>query len=303
MTQILCVGQAVEDYIFRVSEMPALAAKHQAKSFESVGGGPAANAAVAIQRLGGSAHLAARLGDDKVGASIVSGLEHEGINCRLMRRFSGAQSSVSAVMVDDDGQRMIVNFLDSDLPTNPAWLLDGFPKEVDAVLADTRWPEGAVACLKKAKAMNKPAVLDADHPIPNNSALLESATHLAFSAEGLFSFLKEPDLEKSIKRVASDFGVWCCVTDGANGVFTAHGHKFSHFPAPQVRAVDTLGAGDIWHGAFCLSLAEGMDEGEAVQFAIAAAALKVTKMGGRSGAPTRDEISLFLGNDKLEITS
>ena len=59
-------------------------------------------------------------------------------------------------------------------------------------------------------------------------------------------------------------------------------------------AVDTLGAGDVWHGAFALRLAEGADELTAIRFASAAAALKCTRPGGRMGAPSRAEVAAFL---------
>ena len=65
-------------------------------------------------------------------------------------------------------------------------------------------------------------------------------------------------------------------------------------PAPAVTAVDTLGAGDVWHGAFTLALAEGMAVAAAARFANAAAAIKCTRFGGRGGAPRRDEVEALL---------
>ena len=63
--------------------------------------------------------------------------------------------------------------------------------------------------------------------------------------------------------------------------------------APQVLAVDTLGAGDVWHGAFVLGLAEGKNELDAIHFANLAAALKCTNFGARAGMPTRSDVSGF----------
>jgi sulfofructose kinase len=84
---------------------------------------------------------------------------------------------------------------------------------------------------------------------------------------------------------------WACVTDGEHGVFVAGG---GHVPALPVQAVDTLGAGDVWHGAFALRLAEGAEETEAIRFANAAAALKCARPWGREGCPTRAETEAFL---------
>lgn len=293
MARVLCIGHAVEDHLFRVGAIPTTASKHQASGFEIVGGGPAANAAVAIARLGGEALLAARVGDDAVGASIVADLEAETVNCQLVRRFADATSSCSAVMVDDAGRRMIVNYLDPDLPTDPAWLSEGFPGGVAAVLADVRWPAGAQAGLARARELGVPGVLDADHPIPKDGALLKAASHVAFSADGLSAFLGHAELQAGLAQIAGELGTWCCVTDGANGAYIADGGAITHIPCPQVDAVDTLGAGDVWHGAFALALAEGQIEADAVRFANVTAALKCTRPGGRAGAPTRAEILAF----------
>ena len=294
MTEILCVGHAVEDHLFRVGEIPSTAAKHQAADVEIVGGGPAANAAVAVARLGGAARLAARVGEDAVGASIIADLEAEGVDCALVRKFSGCKSSLSAVMVDDSGQRMIVNYLDPDLPADPGWLRSSFPKSVKAVLTDTRWPAGALCALAAAREMIIPGVLDADHPVPKDGALLRAASHIAFSAQGLCAYAGDDDLERALQKVALDTGVWCCVTNGEDGVFIARDGETQHVPAAKVAVVDTLGAGDVWHGAFAFSLARGEAEIDAVRFACAAAAVKVSRPGGRKGAPSLGDVETFL---------
>ena len=294
MTEIVCVGHAVEDHLFRVSEMPAHAVKHQAEDFEIVGGGPAANAAVGIARLGGSVCLAARLGDDAVGVSIISDLEEEGVNCALVRKFPGCKSSLSAVMVDDRGQRMIVNYLDTDLPADPDWLMSNFPSGAKAVLADVRWPEGAEAALNTAREMNIPGILDADHPIPKDGRLLSAASHVAFSAQGLCAYADNDNPQSALNAVAEKLNAWCCVTNGEDGVHIVHEGRTTHVPAAKVNVVDTLAAGDVWHGAFCYALATGENEDNAVIFANAAAGLKVSRPGGRKGAPSLAEVNAFL---------
>ena len=294
MAGVLCVGHAVEDYVFRVARMPDTPQKHQSDDFERVGGGPAANAAVTIARLGGDAALAARVGDDRVADAIIADLEAEGVNCDLVNRLAGFKSSLSAVMVDEAGQRMIVNYLDPAMPTSADWLRDHFPSRPDAVLADTRWPDGAACALHAAKELGVPGVLDADHPLPQDVDLPTAASHVAFSAQGLSGYASDPGLESGLARVADRLGVWCCVTDGENGVFIDHAGQRTHVPAPTVKVVDTLGAGDVWHGAFCYRLATGDSELDAVRFATAAAALKVTRPGGRQGAPALDEVETFL---------
>ncbi len=302
MKRVLCVGHAVQDFVFRVNPLPARAEKYRSSGFASTGGGPAATAAVAIARLGGAARLAARLGDDAIAAAIEAELRGHGVDCSALRRFAGRQSSLSAVFVDDAGERMIVNHTDPGMPADPAWI-DALPlADVDAVLADTRWPEGASRALARARDAGLPAVLDADVPVPRDGALLGAATHVAFSEPGLRDYAGEGDLPGALQRVARDTGAWCAVTVGADGVLVVDGRPgaetargaLEHMPGFPVNVVDTLGAGDTWHGAFALALAEGATERDAVRGASAAAALKVSRRGGRDALPTRDERDTWL---------
>ncbi|MBU6377671.1 MAG: sugar kinase [Gammaproteobacteria bacterium] len=323
MKRVLCVGHAVHDFIFRTPRLPQGAEKYRATGFSEVGGGPAATAAVAIARLGGAARLVARVGDDSIADSIRRELEGHGVDCRHLRRYAGHRSSVSAVFVDDAGERLIVNHTDAALPVDPAWVdTEVTLDDVHAVLADTRWPTGAECLLRRARQAGLPAVLDADVPVPQTGGLLAAATHVAFSAAGLRDFSGAANTEAALGAALQQYAVqtrqWCCVTLGGAGVLVADGrerhaasgqsgHQASHrpttalqrMPAFAVTPVDTLGAGDVWHGAFALALAEGENETAAVRAASAAAAIKVTRHGGRAGAPTRAERDALLQQESM----
>lgn len=292
MPRVMCVGHAVQDLVFSVEAIPYSLEKHQADDFCSVGGGPAATAAVVISTLGGDAHLAARVGDDEVAKLIVSELQRYGVDCSAVKALPHCRSSVSTVTVDQAGERLIINYLDPKMPANPDWLPG--PEGFDAVLADTRWPAGAQKALAAAKAQGLPAILDADKPIPGDGALLAVATHLAFSRDGLKHYLPELEVRRALQQLAEQTGVWCCVTLGGEGLYWVHGAESGSLPAYEVNVVDTLGAGDIWHGAFALALAEKATEVEACRFASAAAAVKVQRRGGREGVPSRVEVETLM---------
>jgi len=294
MASVLCVGQVVQDFVFAIDSMPKRAEKYRASDFYHSGGGPAASAAVTIVKLGGHAKLAARVGDDDVANSIVSELEGFGVDCAHVKRFDGCSSSLSAVLIDSQGERLIINYLDPDLPSNPAWLPKKISGDFNAVLADTRWPEAAEQMLTRAKTKGIPAILDADQPIPATGGLLTAASHIAFSAAGLHDLAGHDRFDQALRSVYADTGVWCCVTLGDAGVFYIEGNLARRMPAADVKAVDTLGAGDVWHGAFTLALAEGRDEVAAIEFASAAAALKVQRRGGRAAIPARDEVNDYM---------
>lgn len=294
MTTILIAGVAVIDFVFSVDQMPRLPEKYRARDAAIVGGGCAANAAVAVARQGGTACLASRLGDDRIADMIVADLEAEGVDCSLCRRFEGGRSSFSSVFVDSGGDRQIVNFRDETISFDSQWLDSRMPSGFDAVLADTRWPEGACSVLQAARKQSRPGVLDAEAPLRGAEEAIGIASHVAFSAQGLRDFTGESDLRTGLKAAADQTGAWLCVTDGEAGVTWLEQGRFETFPAFEVDAVDTLGAGDVWHGAFALGLGEGRAEREAIRYASAVAAIKCTRFGGRSGIPDRRETEVFL---------
>jgi sulfofructose kinase len=280
--------------VFRVEAMPARAEKFRAHELVITGGGTAANGAVAIARLGAAVSLYATLGDDPIGDEIVAGLERERIDCSGVRRAPGLRSPLSAIIVDRAGERMIVSYADRTVPGAADWLPAHLPGGVDAVLGDTRWQEGSAHFFHLAREAGLPAILDADRAPDKVPELLTLASHVAFSMQGLrdLTGLEEP--QAALRALGPSTAAWLGVTHGAEGAFYWGDGAIVHEPAFAVTAVDTLGAGDTWHGAFTLALAEGAGEADAVRFAAAAAAIKCTRFGGRCGAPSRAEVEALL---------
>ncbi|MEO3431575.1 PfkB family carbohydrate kinase [Inquilinus sp. CAU 1745] len=292
---IICVGAAVLDQIYGVATLPSGAGKHFAGSYRETGGGPAANGAVAIARLGGRAALWARVGSDEVGVRIVGDLAREDIDVSGIRRIEGAVSGVSAIIVDDDGERMIVNHADPRLDRDPSWLPLGNVDSAGAVLADLRWPEGAIAALTRARASSLPAILDADTtPDVASVEAMMAATHVLFSQPALRTLSGDEDIAAALAIAANRIGGWVGVTCGADGVYWLESGSLRHLPAFPVRTVDTTGAGDVFHGAFALAIARGEATDKALRFASAAAAIKCTRFGGRDGIPVAADIEHFL---------
>ncbi len=292
---IACTGIAVLDHVFTTAAFPKGAGKHFASGYLEVGGGPAATAAVAIARLGGTALFWGRVGDDATGARILAELGEWGVDVWNARLCPEGRSPVSAVVVDDLGERMIVAFADAELDPSPDWLPLDTVANLDAVMVDSRWPQGAEAVLSAAKARGVPAILDAD-ATPDNAAkaLLPHASHVAFSSAGLAQTTDTDDIEDGLSRAAGQTDAWLAVTAGEKGCYWRDGETLAHIPAFPVSVRDTLGAGDVFHGAFALALAEGQAAESALRFASAAAALKCTRLGGRAGIPARAEVDALL---------
>lgn len=287
---------AVLDRIFTVPALPTGATKAYATSFREVGGGPASTASAAIVRLGGRARLFARVGEDAVGDTILAELAREGVHTTGVRRISGAQSAWSAVAVDPAGERLILNTPGSGLDVPPDWVTDVAGS--GAVLADMGWPRAAAHVFQLARAAGIPTVLDADlGPDPSAASLFSMADHVIFSAAALSHHSRQTDPKSGLDRMrdlAPDAVLG--VTLGADGYLWLEGRAVRHSAGLRVRAVDTLGAGDVFHGAYALALAEGRGVADAARFANVAAGLKCTRPGGRAGIPGRDEVDAALSS-------
>ena len=293
MAGVFCLGIATLDYVYKVDSLPVWGEKHRARDLAVVGGGCAGNASVAIARLGGRARLATRLADDVTGEAILADLAREGVETRGSLIASGLGSPVSAILVDAGGERTVISYSDPAMPEGTDWLPQRLPADTDAVLVDTRWGKGSLAALKLARASGRPGVLDGDRQ-PTHPEILTTASHIAFSAQALHDIAGDEDLRAALLSLARRTDAWLAVTLGAKGVLFVEDGAVGHEPAFTVEAVDTLGAGDVWHGAFTLALAEGQGERAAIRFASAVAAIKCTRFGGRAGTPTRHEVEQFL---------
>lgn len=294
---VLCVGIAVLDRLYRVPAIPATPTKCVATDHKEVGGGSAASAAVAASRLGGRVSLWARVGDDDIATRILDQLAADGVDASGVRRLPNARSGSSAILIDEAGERLIANFPGGALDLDPGWLPLGSIARHDVVLGDLRWHQGTATALRAARVANRRTVLDADlNAYPETRDLLPLADEVVFSAPYLARVTETSDLADGLRR-ARDLGIGLVgVTSGAGGFHWLEGGEMRHAAGFAVAAIDTLAAGDVFHGAYALARAEGRTVAEAGRFANAAAALKCTRFGGRDGAPTRMEVDQFLRN-------
>ena len=293
--RVICLGVATLDQIFRVDHIPAAPAKFRATEFIVTGGGMAANAAVAVQRLGGEAQYWGRVGDDDVGDQIVRLLQREHVDVSHVHRLPGARSKTSAILVDARGERLVCSAPSQGYPADTSWLPLDEVQRVDAVLADSRWKPGAIALFDAAFAANIPSVFDADAGDAEEVLTISlRATHPVFSEPMLVSLGWGPP-RIALPRAFGGNNALCGVTLGERGVLWFDGSTVQHLPAQPTVAIDTLAAGDTWHGAFTLALAEHQPLVQALQFATNAASIKCSRFGGRVGIPTRTETdALFL---------
>ena len=293
MVRVLCTGITAHDTVLGVDTMPVGDGKSFANKCTQVVGGNAANASIAIGRLGAEPLLVTRIGNDVAGEAVVQNLTQAGVNIASVDWLNGVATSNSTILVDSQGLRRVINYSDPALFRGKPRLDDTRP---DAVLTDTRWPEGAAASLELARSRGVPGVVDFDR-VPNRQTaemLFGLASHLAFGRDGLAALTGHDDIAQGLLAVAGRTRAWIGVTAGERGVFWLEDGRVHHLPAFKVAVVDTLGAGDVFHGAMALALAEGMNERDALTFSSAVAAIKCGQFGGGSVTPHRHEVEAFL---------
>ena len=262
--RVAALGYACLDYRFWVERFPPVGTRTPAGAYRMALGGPAAVGALTVARLGGAALFFGRRGDDDAGCRVEAILSAEGIDTREFRAFAGARTPVSGVLIAPGGERYIFAYHGEGLPDGAEWLPLETLRTAQAVLLDDRWPAGAARMAEAARRQGLPVVLDLDGESACAWRLAGLSTHVIADEE----LSKASGGADRLLRALAELGVWGAVTQGAAGVVHASGRV----PGFHVTVRDTTGAGDVFHAAFALALAEGQDEEAALVFACAAAA-------------------------------
>src|ERR1700754_3988776 len=296
--RILCIGMPVRDLAFMTPGVPGRGSKENATAFDEICGGNALNSSIGIVRLGGRATICGPMGDAKETSSrfIFDQMAHEGIETKHLIRMPGLVTPISAIMIDPTGERTIVTFRDPELwkvelpPT--ATLLD----DCAAILTESRAAQFCTDLCAEAVRRGIPVIVDVDRAMSLREGLLTASTHLVFSSEPLQETAGESDEGTALKKIAKLTSSFLAGTRGPRGtIWLDERGELQETPAFPVHTVDTLGAGDIFHGAFALAITEKQELREALRFASATAALKCTRFGGAFAAPQRAEVTALLG--------
>jgi sulfofructose kinase len=299
--RILCIGMPVRDLTFRIQELPERGFKVNASHFEEICGGNALNAAIGIVRLGGRASICGPMGHARETSSryIFDKLAHEGIDTKHIVRMPGLVTPISSIMIDPSGERTIVTFRDPELWKVHLPDADELLKDCSAILTENRCAEFCTDLCVEARRRGIPVVVDVDRTMSMREGLLTASSHLVFSSEALQSTAGVDNDAEALKKIAKLTPSFLAGTRGALGTqWLDEQHNLRQTPAFPVHTVDTLGAGDVFHGAFALAITEKQDIPSALRFASAAAALKCTRFGGAFAAPQRAEVEELLSHSQ-----
>jgi sulfofructose kinase len=298
--RILCIGIPVRDLTFRVQGLPARGSKVNASHFDEICGGNALNAAIGIVRLGGRASICGPMGDARETSSryIFEQMAHEGIDTTQIIHMPGLVTPISNIMIDPSGERTIVTFRDPELWKVKLPDADELLADCSAILTENRCAEFCTDLCFEARKRGIPVIVDVDRTMSLREGLLTASSHLVFSSEALQATAGVADDAEALKKIAQLTPSFVAGTRGAKGtLWLDEQHDLQQTPAFPVHTVDTLGAGDVFHGAFALAITENQELREALRFASAAAALKCTRFGGAFAAPQRAEVAALLSHN------
>src|SRR6202022_1668526 len=167
------------------------------------------------------------------------------------------------------------------------------------ILTESRCAEFCTELCAEAVRRGIPVIVDVDRAMSLREGLLTASSHLVFSSEPLQETADVSDDGQALRKIAKLTPSFLAGTRGPKGtIWLNEQGELEETPAFPVHTVDTLGAGDVFHGAFALALTEKQDLRQALRFASAAAALKCTRFGGAFAAPQRAEVEALLGQSQ-----
>lgn len=294
---VLCVGHASYDLIFTVDYHLAADEKIFANDFLTCGGGPAANAAVQIARVGGSSAFAGYLGQDLYGEKHLQEFIESGVNFSLIIR-GDSSTPLSMILVKPDGKRSLVNYKGQTKPL-PENAIDFSRVKPKVILFDGHEPYISLPLAEYAKNAHIPTVLDAGSLNPSTQALLSKVDYAVCSEK--FALQLAGNIEDALQQI-SNLAPVAVITLGEHGVIWKKGNDTGKLAALTIDAVDTTGAGDAFHGAFAYGVASNMAWDELLLFASVAGSLCCQKMGARLGLADLSEIDLTIQQMKRIAT-
>jgi sugar/nucleoside kinase (ribokinase family) len=289
---VLALGAVAVDDLFYIDSYPGPDEKAPILRRERRCGGMSAIAAITASRLGCRSAYAGVLGRDELSEFAIKQMRQEGVNLRHLARRDCVRSIHSVIMIDSKaGTRNIFFDIGGFLGAARDWPPAEVIRSARVLFLDWYSVPGMIRAARIARAAGLPVVADFEHDgHPGFSKLLPLADHLILSQTFAAKLTGLADPRRVVLRLWNGRQELAAVTCGAKGCFYVTRDNpavVRHQPAFKVKAVDTTGCGDVFHGAYAAALARGMSASDRIRFAAAAAALKASQSGGaQQGIPT-----------------
>ncbi len=292
---VVGIGQCAWDILAVIDNFPQPDTKKEVLVWEEQGGGPVATALAALSRFGVLCRFYGVTGDDREGAAIQQSLVGEGIDVTGLVKRSKASSQTAFIAIDKSmGTRTIFWKRPSGDPLRVEELPPDFLKGAEFLLLDGLMKDVSLFAASQARKAGIPVLLDAGRVREGMIELARLCDYVVGSEE----FAKELGWKDDAGLFGQEvrklgFGI-TTITLGSRGSVTFIDDEIIFCPAFRVEAVDTTGAGDVFHGGYLYGLLQKWSIKDTVRFASAVAAMKCRKLGGRAGIPRLFEVQQFL---------
>ncbi len=301
--ELVTLGHAAVDIGTKVGTFPEPDTKLLAEELSLQGGGPAATAAAAASRLGVRTAFLGTVGDDFYGQFIKNEFEKDGVNISGLITRPGTSSPLSLIIVQPlAATRTIIWSRGTSGVLSPNEIDNEIIGNAKCLLVDGHHMDASIAAARTAREHDVPVVFDAGSMKPDTEKLLEYVDHLIASQIFAEEFTGHDDPGAALLEFSKQGFRHVAITSGEKGVFFLKRKHLHYQRAFPVAAIDTTGAGDVFHGAYAFGLVQDFNMSDCVEVAAAAAAMKCTKLGARAAMPTLEELDGFLRKKKANIS-
>lgn len=301
---IVGIGANVYDTLITLSDFPNEDTKMRADSVQVSGGGPCATGLCAAAKLGAKAAFIGTLSDDLCGQFLMSDMAKYGLDNSFINTVSGYAAFTSCIWLNKKNATRTCVFDKGNIP--PLKLSKEQKAEIaaaDILMVDGNELDAAIEGAKTAKENGTKVLYDAGGLYDGIEKLLPLTDIIIPSAEFAMGHTGAADIETAAKIVFERYSPEIVViTDGKNGGVMYDGEEIWHYPAFPVKAVDSNGAGDVFHGAFAFGVQMGYTYKKCCVFSSAVSALKCMGVGARESVPEFEDVINFLkerGIDEL----
>lgn len=306
MSKILIIGSSNTDLIATVKKFPSAGETIAGTSFFQVMGGKGANQAVAAHRLGGEVKFVTCLGTDVNGQNALTYFRETGLDVSSVLLVEDAPSGTAIILVDENGENCIVITPGANYRLLPDYIniIKDDIAACDIVVLQMEIPYETVQAVCEIAHQHKKTIMLNVAPACHLDEELIKMIHILVVNETeaeTIAGAKISDVGKEVivDQLLASGAQSVVLTLGKEGCLLKNGRDFFSIPAFQVKAVDTTAAGDTFCGALAAGLSHGKEWKEALQFATAASAICVTRMGAQPSIPTEKEVYEFLNNGSI----
>lgn len=287
----VCVGHSTYDITIPVDEYPKENIKYRIKEKVECGGGQASNGAYLLAKWGLDTTIVTIIGKDYYGDKIVKEFTEIGANTDYIEQRENYMTTNSYIVANkENGSRTILSSKDKPIRK----LSKNIDLKADIILIDGEHPETAHEILDNNP--NAISVIDAGRLNEDTKALGKKVSYLVCShefAEEFTNLKTTKDIDTLIeihKKLEEYFKTKIIITLEEKGSFTKIDEEYQIIPSKKVKAVDSTGAGDIFHGAFTYFIAQNFPLKKAIQLASITSAISVTRVGSRLSIPNIEEV-------------